>query len=195
MALRWVHHKVRVRQAWALINGEREGNKRVFARAAETFGTQGRQWRARLGALESPQAHGAGDESGPGQITWAVEAPAYAISQWQAVQRGGSTALMLPDQVREVEELYTDLDWLNASRTALVTAVDAARRYAEAHPSRAHAQPAAEEIALARAVWMAHCRLGADMLRFHELHTDFLPVPAVDECDTAGDALRKSTAD
>jgi hypothetical protein len=194
VALRWVNHRLQMRQAWAMISREREDNKRLFARAAEEFGAQGRQWRANLAALESLQTAGAESAtSTPGQTGWTVEAPAYVDSQWQAVRDRGLTALMLSHQLSEIEELYTDLKWLDASRAALVAAVEAARGYAGAHSQRTEA-PVSGEMALARAVWTAHCRLGADMRRFHELHTDFLPLPAVEDCETGADALRKSTA-
>jgi hypothetical protein len=181
-ALAWVRRKWRVRQAWSMIGKEREHNKRVFARAVELSGIRARQCRMNLAVLEYLQARpGAATESWPGQIAWAFEVPAFAHEKWQAVLRSGAGALIEQHQIPEVEELYTDLNGLNASGAALLSAAEAARRHAEAHPARSESQRLGDELTLARAAWTAHCRLGDEMRRFHELHTDFVPMPAVDE--------------
>lgn len=183
VALRWVRRKWRVRQAWAMINREREYNKRVFARATELFGIRARQCKANLAVLEYLQTQGDAPAAGrPGQITWSFEAPAAFVQEdWQAVLRSGASGLIERHQLPEVEELYIDLNGLNASRAALLTAAESARRYAETHPTRSGSQRLEDEVTLARAVWSAHCQVGDDMRRFHQLHTDFVPAPPVDE--------------
>jgi hypothetical protein len=179
ISFRWVRRKYRVRQAWKLIKREREYNQRAFARVAELLNAGGRQWKANLAVLERLQmSDDAPPEGRSGQITWTFETPEFPESDWQAVLRSGATALLQPEQVHEVEELYRDLKTLRASTAELAAAVEAARQYAESHPSRSGSKRLTEETALAHAVRVAHSHLYAEMQRFHQLHTDFLPVPS-----------------
>jgi len=173
---RAVLRKFQKRRAWAMINAEREDNKSRFLRIAESFATLARQLKANSALLEPVHARGDFPQASlAGQVVWTCDFPEFIDSAWQTIRRNGLTSVMLPQQLHEVEELYTDFDILRVSLAKVQQDIEAANRHARAGFSDAGAQWLTDEIGLLQAIRSGHEKLGADMRHFHQQHTDFVP--------------------
>jgi hypothetical protein len=176
VAIRWVYRKYRKRQAWAIINAEREDNKTRFKRCAKSFATIAQQLQTNWATIEALRTRvDIPQESLAGLVVWDCDFPDFNDTAWQTVRRTGLDRLMKPHEAREVEELYTDFGPLKASIAKLRQEIDAESRHARVGSADIAPRWIADELALMQAVRTAHEKLGADMRYFHQQHTDFVP--------------------
>jgi hypothetical protein len=176
VAFRLVYRKYRKRQAWAMIKAEREDNKSRFTRTADSFATVSQQLVTNSAVLEPLRTRiDIPRESLAGHVAWNCDLPVFSDTAWQTIRRSGLTTLMQPHELREVEELYADLDVLQASMANLHREIDAGSHHARVESSESGSQWLADEIELMQAIRIAHEKFGADIRHFHQQHTDFVP--------------------
>ena len=183
-SVEWVHHRQQVAETRRALAEERQQNIERFALTTRMFRRETVRLQTNLAVLEYVEKHpGSRPASWPGMMNWHNYIATFSDAAWETAQHDNVTALMPQTEVRMLQELYSQLDVVQASSAERLRLIEMARRYMalDADPSHLNPEDLRDAIHGAEAALIEHYRLGGDMRNLHYFDKDFRPAPTTDE--------------
>ena len=180
----WFHHRRQVAETHNALHEEREHNQHDFALATQHWRLETIRFQTNLAVLVYVQHHpGAPSAEWPGQINWHSDNSVFPDAAWETAQHDNITALMPQKEVRADQILYRSLSIIGEDYRERIRIVGIERQSMVQDSDPSHLSPAdlADDVARARAVLVAHYRVGADMRNLNGSFPDFAPAPSTME--------------
>jgi hypothetical protein len=174
----YFHHRHQIAEVRETLRIERRINANRFAVVTDEFRRFVPKLEANLATFQYLRLHpNTAPAQWPGKLDWLAMSTAFVDSAWKTAQQSSVLQYMPQAEVKQNDELYTQLQQLSERIKAEQTALNNARRFAIQDPDPSHLSPAQLErqIDLTSEVLLQYALAGRAQNNLAIHYTDFSP--------------------